>query len=191
MLLFDDVESILMARGNEHAKEWHFSQDSVFFHAVDDLDTSRAILVLTTNRPDLVDDAIRDRFMAYAIDYPDVELLAGLGAASPIVSGSRRAKGARSIANFAPHAAAGSVRSMRERNGSSSSSASSVVRRKAVVVRRRDAGLATALERSLAVAFDRAGLDRLDRRGRRCAGFEARGSESTNHAGCRTRCVAA
>ncbi len=80
VLLFDDVESILMARGNENAKEWHFSQDSVFFHAVDDLDTSRAILVLTTNRPDLVDDAIRDRFLAYTIDYPDVSLLSDLAA---------------------------------------------------------------------------------------------------------------
>jgi ATP-dependent 26S proteasome regulatory subunit len=81
VLLFDDVESILMARGNEHAKEWHFSQDSVFFHAVDDLDTSRAILVLTTNRPDLVDEAIRDRFLEYPIGYPDVELLVELAAA--------------------------------------------------------------------------------------------------------------
>lgn len=81
VLLFDDVESILMARGNANAKEWHFSQDSVFFHAVDDLDTSRAILVLTTNRPDLVDDAIRDRFLEYHIDYPDADLIAELAAA--------------------------------------------------------------------------------------------------------------
>jgi AAA+ superfamily predicted ATPase len=70
VLLFDDVESILMARGSTTAKEWHFSQDSVFFHAVDELDTRRTIVVLTTNRPDLVDDAIRDRFLEYRIDYP-------------------------------------------------------------------------------------------------------------------------
>jgi SpoVK/Ycf46/Vps4 family AAA+-type ATPase len=75
VLLFDDVESILMARGSEHVKEWHFSQDSVFFHAVDELDTSRAVVVLTTNRPDLVDDAIRDRFLEYRIDYPDADIL--------------------------------------------------------------------------------------------------------------------
>jgi SpoVK/Ycf46/Vps4 family AAA+-type ATPase len=75
VLLFDDVESILMARGSEHVKEWHFSQDSVFFHAVDELDTSRAVVVLTTNRPDLVDDAIRDRFLEYRIDYPGAEHL--------------------------------------------------------------------------------------------------------------------
>jgi AAA+ superfamily predicted ATPase len=75
VLLFDDVESILMARGSEHVKEWHFSQDSVFFHAVDELDTSSAVVVLTTNRPDLVDDAIRDRFLEYRIDYPGADIL--------------------------------------------------------------------------------------------------------------------
>jgi SpoVK/Ycf46/Vps4 family AAA+-type ATPase len=75
VLLFDDVESILMARGSEHVKEWHFSQDSVFFHAVDELDTSRAVVVLTTNRPDLVDDAIRDRFLEYKLDYPGPNIL--------------------------------------------------------------------------------------------------------------------
>lgn len=75
VLIFDDVESLLMTRGSHYAKEWHFSQDSVFFHAVDDLDTSRATVVLTTNRPDLVDDAVRDRFLAYRVDYPPAEVL--------------------------------------------------------------------------------------------------------------------
>ena len=75
VILFDDVESIFMARGSQHAKEWHFSQDSVFFHAIDELDTSRSVIVLTTNRPDLVDDAIRDRFLTYHVDYPDADTL--------------------------------------------------------------------------------------------------------------------
>jgi len=75
VILFDDVESIFMARGSEHAKEWHFSQDSVFSHAIDELDTSRSVVVLTSNRPDLVDDAIRDRFLTYHMDYPDPETL--------------------------------------------------------------------------------------------------------------------
>jgi SpoVK/Ycf46/Vps4 family AAA+-type ATPase len=75
VLLFDDVESIFMARGSQHAKEWHFSQDSVFFHCIDDLDTSRATIVLTSNRPDLIDEAIRDRFLSYVVDYPDLEML--------------------------------------------------------------------------------------------------------------------
>ena len=75
VLLFDDVESIFMARGSQHAKEWHFSQDSVFFHSIDDLDTSRATIILTSNRPDLIDEAIRDRFLSYIVDYPDLDTL--------------------------------------------------------------------------------------------------------------------
>ena len=75
VLLFDDVESIFMARGSQHAKEWHFSQDSVFFHSIDDLDTSRATIVLTSNRPDLIDEAIRDHFLSYVVDYPDLDTL--------------------------------------------------------------------------------------------------------------------
>jgi transitional endoplasmic reticulum ATPase len=75
VILFDDVESILMARGSDNAKEWHFSQDSVFFHAVDELDTSRTIVFLTSNRRDLVDAAIVDRFLGYSLGVPDHNLL--------------------------------------------------------------------------------------------------------------------
>jgi SpoVK/Ycf46/Vps4 family AAA+-type ATPase len=75
IFLFDDVESVLMARGSSNAKEWHFSQDSVFFHSVDNLDTSRTALFLTSNRPDLVDEAILDRFLAYSFGAPDRDLL--------------------------------------------------------------------------------------------------------------------
>jgi SpoVK/Ycf46/Vps4 family AAA+-type ATPase len=75
IILFDDVESVLMARGSSNAKEWHFSQDSVFFHSVDNLDTSRTALFLTSNRPDLVDEAILDRFLAYSFGAPDRDLL--------------------------------------------------------------------------------------------------------------------
>lgn len=80
VLIFDDVESILMARGSAHAKEWHFSQDSVFFHALDDLDTNTALVVATTNRPDLVDDAIRDRLVEYEIGYPSLDALVEVAA---------------------------------------------------------------------------------------------------------------
>lgn len=75
VLVFDDVESVLMSRSNQHAREWHFLQDSAFFHAIDELDTGRVVVVLTTNRLDLVDDAIRDRFLEYEVDYPDDDIL--------------------------------------------------------------------------------------------------------------------
>jgi len=71
VLLFDDVESLFLARSAASAKEWHFSQNSVFFHSIDELDTAHTIVVLTTNRIDLLDEAITDRLMAYAFEAPD------------------------------------------------------------------------------------------------------------------------
>jgi AAA+ superfamily predicted ATPase len=76
VLLFDDVESLFLARSSGGAKEWHFSQNSVFFHAIDELDTSKTAIVLTTNRIDLVDEAIVDRFLPYEFGIPPKDVLA-------------------------------------------------------------------------------------------------------------------
>ncbi len=65
VLLFDDVESLFMARSSAAAREWHFSQNSVFFHGIDELGASHTVVVLTTNRLDLVDAAVIDRFMCF------------------------------------------------------------------------------------------------------------------------------
>lgn len=75
VLLFDDVESLFLRRSSGGAKEWHFSQNSVFFHSVDELDTAHTVVVLTTNRFDLVDEAIVDRFMAYEFGPPALDVL--------------------------------------------------------------------------------------------------------------------
>lgn len=75
VLLFDDVESLFLERGSGGAKEWHFSQNSVFFHMIDELDTARTVVVLTTNRIDLVDDAIIDRFLPYEFGAPPPAVL--------------------------------------------------------------------------------------------------------------------
>jgi SpoVK/Ycf46/Vps4 family AAA+-type ATPase len=75
VMLFDDVESLFLTRSSGGAKEWHFSQNSVFFHSIDELDTSRTAVVLTTNRIDLLDEAIVDRFMAYEFGVPSPDVL--------------------------------------------------------------------------------------------------------------------
>jgi AAA+ superfamily predicted ATPase len=75
VLLFDDAESLLLSRSSSGAKEWHFGQNSVFFHNVDELDTSSTVVVLTTNRLDLVDAAIVDRFVPYEFVDPPLEVL--------------------------------------------------------------------------------------------------------------------
>lgn len=76
VLLFDDVESLFLSRSASGAKEWHFSQNSVFFHNIDELDTAHTAVVLTTNRIDLVDEAITDRFLAYEFSSPTADVLA-------------------------------------------------------------------------------------------------------------------
>jgi SpoVK/Ycf46/Vps4 family AAA+-type ATPase len=114
VLLFDDVESILMARGSEHVKEWHFSQDSVFFHAVDELDTSRAVVVLTTNRPDLVDDAIRDRFLEYVMGYPSADVLIEVATHIATEQQFSAEQHARLAARLRDAAEAGAVQSLRD-----------------------------------------------------------------------------
>src|SRR5262247_3028705 len=75
ILLFDDVESLFLTRNSAGAKEWHFSQNSIFFHSIDDLDTAHTAVILTTNRLDLVDEAIVDRFLSYEFASPPVSVL--------------------------------------------------------------------------------------------------------------------
>ncbi|MBI2756850.1 MAG: AAA family ATPase [Chloroflexi bacterium] len=75
VLLFDDVESLFLTRSSAGAKEWHFSQNSVFFHNIDELDTAHTSVVLTTNRLDLLDAAIVDRFMSYEFGAPAEQVL--------------------------------------------------------------------------------------------------------------------
>ena len=75
VLLFDDVESLFLTRSAAAAKEWHFSQNSVFFHNIDELDTAHTAVVLTTNRIDLLDEAITDRLMAYEFAAPGRDVL--------------------------------------------------------------------------------------------------------------------
>ena len=114
IVLFDDVESILMARGSSNAKEWHFSQDSVFFHSVDELDTSRTAVFLTSNRPDLVDDAIRDRFLAYSLTQPDIDLLVEVALRRAAEHRFTPAQGERLATRIREQARAGEIRSVRE-----------------------------------------------------------------------------
>ncbi len=67
ILLFDDIESLMLARSLDIAKEWHFSINAVLFHQLDSVDPSKTFVFATTNRPDLIDEALRDRL--YSIEF--------------------------------------------------------------------------------------------------------------------------
>ena len=86
IIIFDDIESLMMSRGASIAKEWHYSINSVLFHALDFLDPSKCIVLATTNRIDLVDNALKSRF--YLIEIPHVpkqELLNLLNTATSLI----------------------------------------------------------------------------------------------------------
>jgi len=75
ILLFDDIESLMLARSSEIAKEWHFSINAVLFHQLDSVDPSKTFVFATTNRPDLVDEALRDRLYSVEFRPPSRESL--------------------------------------------------------------------------------------------------------------------
>ena len=68
IIIFDDIESTLMSRDIEIAKEWHFSINSVAFHLLDDIDHSNTLVLATTNKPEMVDPALISRL--YPISIP-------------------------------------------------------------------------------------------------------------------------
>jgi len=68
IILIDDCESIFPKRDWIKGESWHLAQNNVFFHRLDELDTSIMSVILTTNRYDLIDKAIKDRL--YNIEFP-------------------------------------------------------------------------------------------------------------------------
>jgi SpoVK/Ycf46/Vps4 family AAA+-type ATPase len=79
IMLFDDVESIFMSRGRERIESWHIAQDNVFFHMLDELDTSRMGVIATTNWVELVDKALIDRL--YPVEFKPLDLETALAIA--------------------------------------------------------------------------------------------------------------
>jgi SpoVK/Ycf46/Vps4 family AAA+-type ATPase len=73
ILLIDDIDCLMISRGSDIAKEWHYSINSVIFHKLDDFDVTKSILIATTNRPDLIDEALRSRLYSIKILSPKKE----------------------------------------------------------------------------------------------------------------------
>ncbi|MBI2183817.1 MAG: AAA family ATPase [Thaumarchaeota archaeon] len=72
VVLFDDIESLMLARGMSAAREWHYSLNSVLFHLVDNMNPSETMIFATTNRLDLMDIAIKTRL--YSVEVPAVPM---------------------------------------------------------------------------------------------------------------------
>ncbi len=78
IIIFDDIESLLLSRSADIAKEWHFSINSVLFHSLDFLDTTKCVVLATTNRIDLVDEALKNRLRLVKVDNVPADALIDL-----------------------------------------------------------------------------------------------------------------
>lgn len=75
VLLFDDIESLLLSRGMQTAREWHYSLNSVLFHLLDNINPFYNVVFATTNREDLLDEAISSRLYSVAVSSVPIEQL--------------------------------------------------------------------------------------------------------------------
>ena len=72
VLLIDDVDCLLIKRGTEIAKEWHYSINALLFHNLDNVNPANILVIATTNRSDLIDPALRSRL--YSIEIPPLPI---------------------------------------------------------------------------------------------------------------------
>ncbi len=71
VLIFDDADGLFITRSyGSKLEAWYIGQINVFFHELDNLNTSETCVILTTNRLDLMDKAVKDRL--YLIEFPEV-----------------------------------------------------------------------------------------------------------------------
>jgi SpoVK/Ycf46/Vps4 family AAA+-type ATPase len=72
IILFDDVESIFPKRGWMKEQSWHVAQNNILFHTLDSMDTSKTTVIMTTNKFELIDDALLDRLEP--IEFTDIDI---------------------------------------------------------------------------------------------------------------------
>ncbi len=81
VILIDDAESVFPTRDWQKGQSWHVAQNNVFFHRLDNVNTAKMIVILTTNRFDLIDKAIKDRLYTIEIPQPDTKTLVDIATA--------------------------------------------------------------------------------------------------------------
>ena len=84
VILFDDIETLLVKRTDEHTTEWSRSMNGVFFHQLDSMKTSKTLVIATTNQPEMVDDAVHSRLSFREVPPPTFdEMMTVANAALP------------------------------------------------------------------------------------------------------------
>jgi DNA polymerase III delta prime subunit len=73
LILIDDAEAVFPSRDSPTSREEFYSgQNNVIFHQLDLVDKSKTVVILTTNKPEQLDPALRDRL--YEIEFPELDL---------------------------------------------------------------------------------------------------------------------
>jgi SpoVK/Ycf46/Vps4 family AAA+-type ATPase len=72
IVLIDDVESVFPDREWIKGESWHVAQNNILFHCLDNIDTSKTVVIMTTNKYELLDKALKDRL--YNIEFPIPDL---------------------------------------------------------------------------------------------------------------------
>ena len=73
ILLFDDIDTLLMSRDDTRSQEWTVSLNASFFHAVDRLQTNHTMICATTNAKKALDDAVKSRLWVEEAPAPTID----------------------------------------------------------------------------------------------------------------------
>ena len=73
ILLFDDIDTLLMSRDDTRSQEWTVSLSGSFFHAVDRLQTNHTMICATTNKKGMLDDAVKSRLWVEEAPAPTLD----------------------------------------------------------------------------------------------------------------------
>ena len=73
IILFDDIETLLTKRTDSNSREWTRSLNGVFFHELDRLNSTKVMVVATTNVPEMIDPAVHSRLASRSAPAPTVE----------------------------------------------------------------------------------------------------------------------
>jgi len=75
IILIDDAESVFPDREWAKGQSWHVAQNNILLHALDNLDTSKTIVIMTTNKYNMLDVALKDRLYPIEFNYLDEKTL--------------------------------------------------------------------------------------------------------------------
>jgi len=73
ILSMDDVDGIFPTRNYERLDAWYIGHLNVLFSKLDQIDTNRVGIIMTTNREDLVDEAVKSRLVSFNIPAIDIK----------------------------------------------------------------------------------------------------------------------